>query len=86
VLSSWLHRENLVGAMITGRKLGTPRDAIAHAWRTVAALMLAAVLAFWWWQWRSPIGGTPPDGRSAATVANNDAPQGSGMRVKRDDD
>jgi cytochrome b len=67
-LSSWLHHENLVGAMITGRKPGTPRDAIAHAWRSVAALMLAAVLAFWWWQWQAPIGGAPADDRSAATT------------------
>jgi cytochrome b len=67
-LSSWLHRENLVGAMITGRKPGTPRDAITHAWRSVAALMLAAVLAFWWWQWQAPIGGAPVDNGSAAAT------------------
>jgi cytochrome b len=67
-LSSWLHHENLVGAMITGRKPGSPRDAIAHAWRSVAALMLAAVLAFWWWQWQAPIGGAPQDDPSASAV------------------
>lgn len=71
-LSSWLQHENLVGAMITGRKPGAPRDAIAHAWRSVAALMLAAVLAFWWWQWQAPIGGAPLDERSAAAHEQRD--------------
>lgn len=51
VLGSWLHRENLVGAMLTGRKAGDPAQAIGSAWRSVAALLLAAVLAFWWLQW-----------------------------------
>ncbi len=71
-LSSWLHHENLVGAMISGRKPGTPRDAIAQAWRSVAALMLAAVLAFWWWQWQAPIGGAPQDGRPATAAQQRD--------------
>jgi len=51
-LSSWLHHENLVGAMLSGRKQGPPQDGVRSAWRTVAALMLAAVLGFWWLQWR----------------------------------
>lgn len=54
LLSSWLHRENLVGAMISGTKTGAPGDGIRRAWRSVAALMLAAVLGFWWMQWQSP--------------------------------
>ncbi len=45
-------------AMVTGRKAGRPQDAIRSAWRSVAALMLAAVLGFWWLQWQSaPAGG-----------------------------
>ena len=64
VLSSWLHRENLVGAMISGRKPGAPQDGVRRAWRSVAALMLAAVLAFWWLQWRSA-----PDASFAAPPA-----------------
>jgi hypothetical protein len=56
--SSWLHRENLVGAMISGRKPGSPQDGFRRAWRGVAALMLAAVLGFWWLQWQqAPAGG-----------------------------
>jgi cytochrome b len=50
-VSSWLHRENLVGAMIGGRKPGSPQDAIRSAWRSLAALMLVAVLGFWAYQW-----------------------------------
>jgi cytochrome b len=52
VFASWLHRENLVGAMFTGRKVAPPQDALRSAWRSVAALMLVAVLAGWWWQWQ----------------------------------
>jgi len=48
---SWLHRDNLIGAMFTGRKLGRPEDAIKGAARSVAVLVLAAVLAFWSLQW-----------------------------------
>lgn len=52
VLGSWLHRENLILPMFTGRKLATPDEGIRQAWRGVAILMLAAVLGFWWLQWR----------------------------------
>ncbi|WIT12063.1 cytochrome b/b6 domain-containing protein [Paucibacter sediminis] len=52
IVSSRLHRENLVAAMITGRKQGAPEEAARSPWRSVAALLLAAVLGSWWWQWQ----------------------------------
>ena len=64
VFSSWLHHENLVGAMISGRKPGPAADAVRSAWRSVAALLLVAVLAFWWAEWRQA-----PAGNAAADVA-----------------
>lgn len=51
LLSSWLHKERLVPAMITGRKPGTPGEGITRAWRPLGVLVLAGVLGFWAWQW-----------------------------------
>ncbi|MBP0593394.1 cytochrome b/b6 domain-containing protein [Paraburkholderia sp. LEh10] len=66
VVSSWLHRENLVGAMLSGHKSGRPDEGIKRAWRSVAAIVLASVLAFWWWQWQVAPAPMMPD-RGAAT-------------------
>jgi cytochrome b len=66
VAASWLHRENLIGTMISGRKSGAPHDGVARAWRGLAALMLVAVLGFWWLQWReAPV--ASPGAPAAAT-------------------
>jgi cytochrome b len=68
VLSSWLHRENLALAMLSGRKLGTPQDGIRRAWRSVAALMLVAVLGFWWLQWQGAPSGAGLSGQASEAV------------------
>ena len=54
LLASKFGHENLIGAMFTGRKVGMPEDGVRSAWRSVAMLMLVAVLGFWWLQWQAP--------------------------------
>lgn len=46
---SLMHGENLVRAMLNGRKQGTPEDAIRSARPLAAALLLAWVVAAGWW-------------------------------------
>ena len=57
VLSSWLHRENLVLSMLTGKKQGVPSEGIRWTWRPLALLLLLAVLGFWWLQWQGALSG-----------------------------
>ncbi len=68
VVGSWLHRENLVRAMLTGRKEGAPNEGIRWTWRPLALVLLAAVLGFWWLQWQSA-----PATASSGTVATEAA-------------
>lgn len=70
VLSSRLHGENLVRAMVTGFKSGPPADGVRSAWRSVAVLMLVAVLGFWAWQWQSAP--APADMAEAGAQAGHD--------------
>ena len=53
VISSWLHRENLVRAMLSGKKSGEPSEGIRQAWWPLALLILQSVLLFWWFQYQS---------------------------------
>lgn len=77
--ASWLHRENLVGAMLGGRKPAPPQDGVKRAWRGVAVAMLVAVLGFWWLQWRD----APAIGAAAPAVEARDDREHRGDR--RDD-
>ena len=64
LFSSRLHRENLVGAMITGRKKVDTGEPDVKPWRTVAVLMLVAVVGFWAVQWQqAPVGGAVASAR-----------------------
>ena len=53
LVGSWRRHENLVRAMVTGRKPGAPQDNIGPPWRVVA-LLLMTVLGFWTLQWQQP--------------------------------
>jgi len=65
-VSGRLHRENLVRAMIDGRKTGHPNEGIRRAWWSIAGMLLVAVLSFWWMQWQS----APPAGLSDRPAAS----------------
>jgi cytochrome b len=71
VVSSRLHRENLVAAMFTGRKRGTGEDGIARPARAAGLVLLAAVLGFWGWQLSHPA-----DGLGAIPAAESHGGQG----------
>lgn len=47
VVSSVLHRENLVRAMITGYKSAEPEQGIRHSHLWLGVIMLTAAVAFW---------------------------------------
>ena len=67
LVSSVLHRENLIRAMITGRKPGRLQDGAHGARPALAAILLAAVLGFWWLQWQAaPVAGSPAPAQEAA--------------------
>jgi cytochrome b len=65
VVSGWLHGENLIRAMVTGRKQGAAEEGIRRSWRPLGALVLAAVLGFWGLQWS-----TAPTERATTAQAN----------------
>jgi hypothetical protein len=91
-LASLMHRENLVGAMFSGRKPGLPTDAIRRAWRPLGLAVLVAVLGFWAWQWTTaPTGSATPAGIAHAAAdparpgADGQATLATGGRARKAD-
>jgi len=71
-LAAVLKRQNTVLPMITGRMPGRGPDLVKQSMGWLAALILAAVVGFWIWQWQSaPTDTGPLDGRPAISRSQN---------------
>jgi cytochrome b len=81
-VASWRHRENLVGAMVNGKKQGAPAQGIARTWRPLGMLILATVLGFWFFQWQN----APAHLEGSAATAARSYGGAQGDREHDDDD
>ena len=72
LLASAMTRENLPRSMVDGRKMATPAEAIRSSWRSVAVLMLAAVIGFWTLQWQGAPAGSLDPARLAQDLRGHD--------------
>lgn len=71
-LAAVLKRQNTVLPMITGRMPGRGPDLVKQGMGWLAALILAAVVGFWIWQWQSAPADTGPlDGRPAISRSHD---------------
>jgi cytochrome b len=51
LVSSYLQKENLIFAMITGRKHGASNQAISSSYPLIALLLLTVLIGSWIWAW-----------------------------------
>lgn len=70
VVSSFVHKENLVRSMFTGRKPVPADQGIRRAWAPLAVALLAAVLGFWWLQYEA----APSASLAQASALSHDKP------------
>lgn len=79
LLSSRLHGEKLVQAMLDGHKTGAPQQAIRRAWTPVAAVVLLAAGSFGVWQWtHAPQAGSALEADSSLPARLAPADDGNG--------
>lgn len=53
VVSSWLHHENLIRSMVTGKKIAAPNQGINTTWKFLALIVAMVTFGFWYFQWLS---------------------------------
>ena len=78
VVSSVMHRENLVRSMLDGKKQGLPSEGIRSSWWGLAVVIPALVVGFWWLQWQAAPSGDLLASGSGATAQ-------TALRIKEDD-
>lgn len=85
ILSSALHHENLVGAMLSGFKRGLRSEGIERGRPLVALLLVAAIAGFWAYAW-SPSSFLRGGGDASADAAAQVAAPGVRRDADGDDD
>ena len=53
VVSSWLHHENLIRSMVTGKKIAAPNQGINTTLKFLALIVAMVTFGFWYFQWLS---------------------------------